>query len=376
MSESINNDLSNEELLEQLASEVRPDLKPCTPEHGLERYLSSKRSDITENTIQEYETKLGWIVDFLKEQGVDDLRELDGRLIDDIVHWRRYESSDQVDELCTKTMRDEMYRLRDWIRYLEKIDAVKAGVSESVPIPELSDGDGVRDTDLDPSRAESILQYLEKYEYATLTHAIWVIAIRTGRRTGCMRALDCDDAHLEGEEPYLDINNRPETGTRLKNGDRSEREVSIRKPTAEVILDFIENNRPDVTDDYDREPLLATQQGRVSASTIRRTVYSWSRPCAIDSDCPHERDPDVCEATESEDDASKCPSSRSPHSLKHGYISEGRRRGVRLDVLSDRCDVSEEVIREHYDETTESEQRKMRRKILDENSDESGGGYL
>ncbi|MFP8957645.1 integrase [Natrialbaceae archaeon A-CW3] len=315
-------------------------------------------------------------MDFLEEQGIDDVRELDGRLLNDIAAWRRYESSDRVDELSAKTMRDEMYRLRDWIRHLEDIEAVKPGLSESVSIPELSDGDGVRDVDLDPERVKRILQYLDKYEYATFVHVVWVLAVRTGRRTSCLLALDCDDAHLEGNEPYLEFHHRQETDTRLKNGAKSEGHVAISKDDAEIIVDFIENTRPDVTDDHGREPLLATQYGRASTSTIRRSIYKWSRPCTIGADCPYDRDPDACEATQSGDHASKCPSSRSPHALKHGYITEGRRRGVPLDVLSDRCDVSEDVIRQHYDETSEEERCKVRRQILDDHSSENGGGYL
>ncbi len=376
MSESPFDKLQKEELIDRLASELKSDLKPCTPQRGLDRYLDSKRSDLTENTVNEYATKLGMIVEFLEKQGTNDLQELDGRLVNDIIAWRRYESSDRVDELAPKTMRDEMYRLRDWISHLENIEAVKPGLSDSISIPESSEGDGVRNVDLDPKRAEQILEYLGKYFYATLAHVVWVLAVRTGRRTGCLLALDCDDVHLKGDEPYLEFFNRPEKGTRLKNGTKSESHVSISKADAEIISDFIDTTRPDTTDDYGREPLLATQHGRASTSTIRRTIYKFSRPCAIGAGCPHDRDPDTCEAAQSGNHASKCPSSRSPHALKHGFISEGRRLGVPLDVLGDRCDVSEDVIRKHYDETTEEERCKARRRIFDEYSDENGGGYL
>jgi len=323
-------ELLQEDLLERLADELGPNLRPCTPQRGLERYLDSRRSDLTENTVEEYATKLGRILEFLEEQEIDDLRELDGRILNDIAAWRRYESSDRVDELSPKAMRDDMYLLRDWIRHLEDIEAVKPGLSNSVSIPELSEGDGVRDVDLDPERVDRILQYLGKYEYATFAHVVWVLAVRTGRRTGCLLALDCDDAHLEGEKPYLEFHNRPGKGTRLKNGTKSESHVAISKADAEIVADYIENTRPDVTDDYGREPLLGTQHGRAATSTIRRTVYKWSLPCEIGAGCPHDRDPDTCEATQSSDHASKCPSSRSPHALKHGFISEGRRRGVPL----------------------------------------------
>ena len=380
MSESLYGDLDKEELVNRLLSELESDLKPdlreCTPERGLSRYLDAKRSDLTDNTIEEYAVKLGLIVEFLEKQGIDDLRELDGRIIDEIATWRRYESSDRVDELSDKTMRDEMYRLRDWISYLEDIEAVKSGLSDAVPIPDLSKEDGVRDVDLDPERAEQIIDYLDKYEYGTLPHVVWVLAVRTGRRTGCLVALDCDDAHLDGDEPYLTFRHRPDDGTRLKNGTKSEGHVAISQADAKVISDYLGTTRPEVTDEHGRDPLLATQHGRVSKSTIRRYIYQYSRPCTVGAGCPHDRDPDTCESAQSMDHASKCPSSCSPHTLKHGFITEGRRHGVPLHVLSERCDVSEEVIRKHYDETNEEERCSARRQILDAHAEEDGGGYL
>ncbi|SNR43126.1 tyrosine-type recombinase/integrase [Halorubrum vacuolatum] len=369
-------DLDEDEIFELLRSKLGPNLKPCTPKQGLERYLDARRPELTEKTLETYASKLGRILDFLEQEEIDDLRDLDGRLINDIATWRRYESCERVSELSNKTMRDEMYRLRSWLSYLEDIEAVKPGLSDSVPVPELSAGDGVRDVDLDPERVRLTLSYLEKYEYATLAHVVWVLGVRTGRRTGCLVALDVDDAHLDTDEPYLEFHHRPDQGTRLKNGTKSAGHVAISKGDAEVVTDYIETTRPDVTDDCDREPLLATRHGRVSKSTIRRYIYQWSRPCVIGAGCPHDRDPDSCSAAQSMDHASKCPSSRSPHALKHGFITEGRRRGIPLDVLSERCDVSEDTIRKHYDETTEEERCRARRRILDRVADESGGGYL
>ncbi len=79
----------------------------------------------------------------------------------------------------------------------------------------------------------------------------------------------------------------------------------------------------DVTDEHGREPLLATSQGRVATTTIRRYVYTWSRPYAIRQGCPHDRDPDEFETTVDIDRASGCPSSVTPHPIRRGYIITG-----------------------------------------------------
>jgi len=374
MSGSLLEELSEEELLEEIVAEVKYDLKPCKPEQGVERFLDKKRPDITPNTIGQYQTKLDKFLDFCARHDIEDLRELDGRIVDDYTAWLREESSDEVEELDSNTMSDEMYLLRDCISYFEEIEAVKPGLSESVSIPDSDDGRS-RDVDLDPGRVDQILDHLEKFEYATLEHVVFLLLARTGRRTGGIHSLDCEHAHLDDDAPYLEFRHLPPE-TRLKNEEKSEGHIAISEADAKVIADFIETNRPDVSDQDSREPLLATQHGRVSKSTIRRIIYSLTRPCSTGGECPHGRDPDDCEAAQTRNGASQCPSSRSPHTLKHGYISECRREGVPIDVLTDRCDVSEEVLREHYDETTQEERCQLRREILDSYSSGEGGGYL
>jgi hypothetical protein len=53
------------------------------------------------------------------------------------------------------------------------------------------------------------------------------------------------------------------------------------------------------------------------------------------------------------------------------------RDGAPKPFLSDRCDVSEEIIDETYDERGTSEKRELRQELLDElRDDQSGGGYL
>jgi hypothetical protein len=57
----------------------------------------------------------------------------------------------------------------------------------------------------------------------------------------------------------------------------------------QLLDDWLRDRRPDVTDDYGREPLLATQYERPSRTTIPKYAYRWSRPCAYGEECPHGR---------------------------------------------------------------------------------------
>jgi len=365
---------TREQLLEDLVDEISPTLKSCSPENGIGRFLSKKEPEVTAGTLSQYELKLTRFLDFCRERQIEDLRELDGRILDDYRQWLRTEGSDEVEELSRKTMQDDLSLLRECVSYWESISAVSPRLSDSITIPDMPDQEGVRNNEFDADRLGEILNYLAKYQYATLDHVVVLLLGRTGRRTGGIHSLDVEDAHL-GDDPYLEFRHDP-PGTRLKNGVKSEGHVAISQNDAEIIADYIDTNRPEVIDDQDREPLLATRHGRVAKSTIRRITYSWTRPCEIGNGCPHDRDPDECDAAQSRNAASKCPSSQNPHAFKHGYISTCRRQGIPIDIISDRCDVSEEVLRKHYDESTNEDRREIRRRVLDEYADDNGGGYL
>ena len=185
-------------------------------------------------------------------------------------------------------------------------------------------------------------------------------------RMGAAHGLDVEDYQPDDDNPHLDLSHRPDTDTPLKNGSRGERPVSIPEETQEIIDDYLENKRPDVTDDHGQNPLLASSRGRLSKSTIRKYVYKWSRPCVYGADCPHGKDPEDCEAAQSLDQVSKCPSDMTPHPIRRGYITRLLTAGVPVDVISERCNVSSIVIDEHYDVRTEDEKMRQRQDILRE----------
>lgn len=371
---SVDSELSNE--LQRVLQDYGAPSKPVSPDEAVEKFLANEQSELAPNTLAEYERELNRFADFCNRNGVEDSTEFDGRILHDFKIWRRDEAHDGEGSLSNKTMRDEMYLFRKFLRFLESIDAVRPQLHEKIDIPSLDPGEGERDIEFNSEELKEILAHLDKYEYATREHAVWVLFAATGRRPSGLRALDCDDVHLDEENPYIEFHHRGggENETRLKNKKSSENTINLSDTAAEALQDYIDTHRIDI-EENDREPLLTTSYGRLSDSSLRKYVYKWSRPCVTGSGCPESRKQEECEAMESSDCAVKCPFSKPPVALRHGYISNLRRQGVSLHAISDRCDVSEEIIEKHYSELSEGEKRELRRKEL-ESVTSGDDGYL
>jgi site-specific recombinase XerD len=368
---SSDSELSNE--LQRVLNDFGPSLKPLPHDEAVEKFIANEKAELAPKTLTEYERELNRLVKFCNMTDIEDTSELDGRVIHDFKIWRRDEEHDGDGSLSNKTMRDEMYLLRSFLRFLESIDAAVHRLHTKIEIPSLEPGEGKRDIEIESDELNAILTHLNKFEYGSCEHAVWVLFAATGRRPSGLRSLDCDDLHLDNNNPYVEFHHR-EGETRLKNAKKSENTVGISDSAAEVLQDYIQTHRVDI-EENGREPLLTSTHGRLSDSSIRKYVYKWSRPCVIGNGCPDDRDESTCEAMESSDCASKCPFSKPPVALRHGYISNLRRQGVSLYTISRRCDVSEEVIEEHYSELTEEEKRGLRQKELEKHSDPDSG-YL
>lgn len=345
--------------------------KPITPSEAIQRYIECRRDEVTRKTLEEYENDLSTFAGYCADEELRNLNNLSGKFLDGYRAWLRTESTDEVEVLSKKRMRDHMYLLGSFVEYVESIEGVPPGMAEKVRVPEIDTNDGVRDVRLESELVEQVLRYLERFEYATFGHVVWVLLAGTGRRLGGIRSLDIGDLHLQRDDPYIEYRHRPPE-TRLKNAERGEAYVNISQETASILADFVDHNRVSVTTDAGREPLLSTQYGRAGKSTIRRYVYKWSQPCRVGLDCPHDREPEDCVATDNKDEYSKCPTAEGPHAIRHTYLTERRRDSVPVEVLEDRCDVSAEVLKKHYDERTPEEKRKQRRQALDDTSSDDG----
>ena len=352
-----------QELLDAIQDSVS--LEPIAPGEAKEKYLQHRRGEIREQTIEEYDYKLTLFVEYCSQQGIENLNDLNGRVLDEYKCYRRTETTATGDPLEVKTLRDDMFTLRNFISYLESIEAVPTNLSQKVEIPKLSDDDGVRDIDLAPKRLNSILNHLNKFEYASDAHVIFAFYSDTGRRPGGLYGLDLKDLHLEVEDPYIEFSHR-EGETELKNGSHGEGQISITDSVADIFQAYIENHRTDATDEFGRNPFLTSQFGRLSKTAMRKRVYAYTRPCVVSGECPHDRNPDCCDAAQTLNESSKCPSSKPPYAIRHGYITSKRNEGVPTKVISGRCDVSEDIIEKHYDERDPDEKRELRREILEQ----------
>ncbi len=168
------------------------------------------------------------------------------------------------------------------------------------------------------------------------------------------------------DEQYLTLVHRPEEGTSLKNGRKSERLVALSNSVCEVLNDWLSVNHSGVVDQHDRKPLFATKIDRLSRTRGRTIVYQYTRPCVYVDNCPHDRDLEECDALPTER-SHACPSSLGPHPVRRGAITHFLKSDVPENVVSDRMDTSEAVLDRHYDQRSEREKLQQRRRYLPDN---------
>lgn len=333
-------------------------LDPLRPHRAIDMYLRDREADTSRQTRATHDKRLRRFADWLESEGVENLNEVDGRLC------RRYrvDSFDEKEdggEYSGETVRGYMDTLRVFLRFCVSIDAVESDVPDKVQSPRPGHS---RDAHISPETAEKALNYLTRFKYATVQHVSFLLAWRTGLRLGGLRALDVNDVHLD--DGYLKVQHRPPE-TPLKNKKGGEREVALREDTCEVLRDYIGTNRPPVTDPEERRPLLASRYGRRHKSNLRSIITGASRPCRWGG-CPHDRDPEMCDAAQNIQQSYGCPSSVSPHDVRRGAITHHLRSDMPQPMVSDRFDVSNDVLEKHYDERTEGERRQQRAAYLPE----------
>jgi len=190
---------------------------------------------------------------------------------------------------------------------------------------------------------------------------------KTAMRRSALRSIDVED--LRPDDCALVLRHRIDEGTRLKNGERGERWVYLGPVVYQIVDDYLNHpDRDDVEDEFGRRPLITSQNGRPSGDTIYKWVNRITQPCLIGG-CPHDADPsdsDTCEALGRDGQPSKCPSARSPHAIRRGSITYHLNQKVTPEIVSERCDVSLEILYEHYDVRTDREKMDVRKRHLEE----------
>ncbi|SNZ06495.1 Site-specific recombinase XerD [Natronoarchaeum philippinense] len=329
------------------------DLQPLGPEEGVERFLQHREPSVRESTLQNARTRLAAFLDWCEEREIENLNELTGRDLADFVAWRR-------GDLAAITLQKQLSTIRVALRWWADIEAVSEGLAEKIHAPELPDGAESREVFLSKDRAETALAYYSQHHYASREHALLALLWRTGMRRGAARSIDVGD--LEPDENAIRLEHRPETGTKLKNGEDGERWVFLGPRWFQVLDDYVSNpDRTEGSDDYGRRPLFTTQDGgRPAGGTIYKWVIRSLHPCMYD-ECPHDRTPKSCEARSRAGTVSQCPSARSPHAVRRGAITTHLNDDVPPEAVSERMDVSLDVLYQHYDARTEREKMEVRK---------------
>jgi len=288
-------------------------LEPIEPQTALDLYLADRENNVTEATIRSHRSRLSHFIRWCDNEELTNLNDLTGRKLHEYRLWRRDEG-----DLSPASEKTQMDTLRVFIRWVESIDGAPEDLHVKIRSPTLTGDDNVRDAMLDEDRAEELLEYLRRYEYASRSHVVIALMWHTMMRVGAIHSLDVDD--FDPGEQSIEVVHRPEEGTPIKNSTDGERFVALSESVCQVVSDWIEQRRPSTTDEYGREPLISTSYGRAHTTTLRGDCYRYTRPCVSTGECPHGRKIEECPGTEY-DSASQCPSSESPHSLRRGGIT-------------------------------------------------------
>lgn len=370
------------ERLLRWASVSRDDLEPIAPAEAVETWLDHQRSKRADSTLQTYEYRLAPFVEWCDREGIENLNELRSR---DVI---RYEADRAEDDLAISTLNNQIGTLKLFLAFCVRFDAVPEDLPQKVEVPTSEEfAEMVREEKLPASRAIEIREELNRYARASRRQAIFELLWHTGCRVGGLHALDLADLYFEESDlerlrhrddvdeevleevelPFLFFQHRPDTGTRLKNGTESERPVGLDREVAERVQEYVDVNRVEREDESGRRALLTSRQGddgRLSASSIRREIYIITQPCRYGA-CPHDRDPEDCEAREHGLEA-RCPSARSPHPIRSGVITYLRDQGWPPEVVGERVDATPETIRLHYDIPDKLRRMQSRRHYIEE----------
>jgi site-specific recombinase XerD len=331
---------------------VTRDLVPLEPKVGIERFISHNEPSWRESTLRNSKTRLRFFREFLASEEIENLNELDGRVLSDFVSWRR-------DDLAAITLQKQLTTVRKALRFWANLDAVRKGLAEQLHAPELPDGAESDDTVMEVHRVERLLEFHENYDRASRRHVLAALIWRTGMRRSAVRSIDVDD--LLPDDNAVQLRHRPETETYLKNGYDGERVVYLGPKWMQIVSDYVEDRRRPQTDDHGREPLLTTRYGRPAPDTLTDNCYRLTRPCQYTNSCPVGREIEECDGTS---DPHHCPCKRGPHAWRRSAISEHLREGTNPDTVSERMDVSLEVLYRHYDIRNDREKMQVRREDI------------
>ncbi len=342
-------------------------------------WIDGQRAEKSDETVQSYFYRVRKFIEWLEKENINNLNDLSGR---DVF---RYNSSRKADGLSKSALNNQLGTIKLFLEFCADVEAVPPELPAKVDVPTLSKAERANEEKLSAQRASTILGNLRRYEFASRDHTLFALAWHTGARLGALRSLDLRDCYLVDDDlerlahqddldpedleaveiPFVYFRHRPDTDTPLKNQREGERPVGLSNEVGELLQEYIEVSRPEVEDEFGRKPLFSSRKGsgRMSKGAIRSRFNIITQPCRYGL-CPHDRDPDECEAREHGYE-SRCPSARSPHRVRTGSITHHRDEGWPPEVLSERVNATPEVIRTHYDQPDLLKRMESRRNYLE-----------
>lgn len=326
----------------------KDELEPIEPREARELFLNHKATACSKATVRNHRYQTKFFVEWCEHRGIENLNELSGRDIQRFRNWRQSSA-----DLAISTFKNQLSSLRVFLKWAASIEAVPEGLYDKILLPDVRNDQLRREETLDAEEAQELLDYLAKYQFASVDHVVIALLWETGMRIGGAMSIDLRDVDFDDER--IDLRHRPDEGTPLKNGQGGERPVAITPGLSELLTEYVENRRQDVTDDYGRNPLLTTSEGRMHRSTIREIVYRVTAPCFRGLECPD------CNAGTTK----TCPEATYPHAIRRGSITHFLSEDVPVEIVSDRMNVSRDVLDEHYDQRSEEVKLEQRRGYLD-----------
>ena len=328
------------------------DLVQITPSQAKKQYFESRRGEVRETTLQSQSTGVKRFAKWCE----DHEKELSGLTGMDV---QKFYNELKKEDYAKATLRNYMTAVRQFLLYLERVEAAPPDIADKVHRPVLEKSERRRDTEIDPERVKEVVDWLSQFKYASRDHIIMLLLWHCGIRTGSLRALDLKDfTHLD-KDPVLQVKHRPDKGTPLKNGLDGERPINISDEVADTLKDYIEHNRFDNTDEHGRKPLIPSYN-RYSQDQIRKTCLYYTCPKTTGIGTCN------CEEQRTRQTATDCEKSVSPHVIRSASITYWRQKDVPVEAVSDRMNVSRDVIEQHYDRRTEEGKAQQRRKYLNQ----------
>jgi integrase len=157
-----------------------------SPHEAVNEYLADRRPDVVDSTHANHKHRLKMFLQWCEKHGLEDMNNTRGRHLHEFKKWR-------AKDLKPITLKNQLGTVRLFLLFCERLEVAPRGINQRLVLPDISPEDEVRETILTKEEAERILDYCERFEYATLRHALFYLLWHTGMRLSSALALDIED---------------------------------------------------------------------------------------------------------------------------------------------------------------------------------------